>query len=54
MEKNIPKNCRECESDKNCLSYYGSYECQKRWKKREPLKDDSGSISGILNHCQER
>lgn len=35
IKDNIPENCRHCENDKECHTYFASETCRKKWKKIE-------------------
>ena len=35
LKENVPENCRQCINNNNCLTYYGTFSCQEKWKKVE-------------------
>lgn len=47
-EENRPKNCEECVNYETCETYYGTYVCQKKWKKGESLTDEEKMLKEWL------
>jgi hypothetical protein len=40
-KSNIPNNCRECQNDKTCMTYYGSNVCRDKWQTVDDCKSES-------------